>query len=100
MLNFSFFFSDKMTTALYIVVRKNGAERTICSDGHSKPFIGNLQRAKDVANFLKSVNPSENYVVMAVGTEKHVGVVTDRYSAKEETANAPKRTRKPSQKRS
>lgn len=88
-----------MTTALYIVVRKNGAERTICSDG-PKPFIGSLQKAKDVANFLKSVNPSENYVVMTVGTEKHVGVVTDRYSAKEETADAPKRTRKPSQKRS
>jgi hypothetical protein len=88
-----------MSTPLYIVVRKNGAERTICSDG-PKPFIGSLQKAKDVANFLKSVNPSENYVVMAVGSDKHVGVVTDRYSATEETANAPKRTRKTSQKRS
>ena len=89
-----------MTTALYIVVRKNGAEHTVCSEG-PKPFIGTLARAKDVANFLKSVNPDETYEVRAVSVVKYLGVKTDRYSATEEApSNATKRTRKTPQKRS
>ena len=84
-----------MSKTLYIVVRKNGAELAVCSDGQ-KPFIGGIYRAKDVANFLKSVNPGESYEVMSVGAVKHKGVVTERYSAEKEgpTKNAKKRTGK------
>lgn len=81
-----------MTKQLHIVVRHNGAERHVCSSGQ-KPFIGPLEQAKDLANFLKSVNKEDTYEIFAVGASKGKGAVTDRYTAppKEEPKNAKKR---------
>ena len=80
-----------MAKNLYIVVRLDTQGLNVCSSGQ-KPFIGPLDKAKDLANFLKSVNKDDTYEVLAVGASKYKGVITDRY-AEEAASKEPKRAK-------
>lgn len=74
---------------LYIVL--NALNGGVCSNG-PKPFIGQLRAAQDHADFLKSVNPGEEYVLAKVVMTDKKGVRNSKYVAEAEK-NAPRRAR-------
>lgn len=78
---------------LFIVVRHGSdGSVSVCANG-PKPFIGNKQSAKDIADFLKSVNPTETYVLYTATPTVVKGGVVEKYSGKE-TSNESKGSRK------
>lgn len=74
---------------MYIIL--NTTSGAVCFNG-SKPFIGQLKSAKDHANFLKSVNQSDDYVLAKVMMTNEKGKVDKRYVSEEEgKKNAPRK---------
>lgn len=73
---------------MYIIL--NTASGGVCFNGN-KPFIGQLRAAKDHANFLKSVNPSDDYVLAKVTMTNEMGVKDKRYSAEKEKKDASRK---------
>lgn len=65
-------------TKRYIVVRN---DETVCCNG-PKPFLGDMAQAKDLANFLKSVNQKDEYEVFSVTKLTVKGSVVAKYSSK------------------
>jgi hypothetical protein len=77
---------------MYIIL--NTTSGNVCFMG-AKPFIGQLKNAQDQADFLKSVNPEEDYVLAKVTPTTLKGALNKRYQEeheKEKNATRKKRT--------
>lgn len=77
----------------YIVLREDDDCQTICYIGN-KPFIGSLEAAIDLADFLKSINKECEYTVSKVVDTIKKGTVKDKYAHTE--SNSDGTTKKPS----
>jgi hypothetical protein len=80
------------TMQLYIIL--NGLNGGVCFSG-PKPFIGQLRAAQDQADFLKSINPSEEYVLAKVVMTDKKGTRKAKYADEGEKANSRKVRVKP-----
>ena len=65
---------------MYIIL--NTTSGGVCFCGN-KPFIGQLKAASAQADFLKSVNPEEDYVVAKVTPTATKGRITARFAGEE-----------------
>lgn len=62
----------------YAIITKDNGITRICFDGN-KPFISdNINKAKDQANFLKSVNAANTYTIVKL-TELSEGKPVEKY---------------------
>ena len=73
---------------LYIIL--NSLNGGVCFSG-PKPFIGQLQAAQDHADFLKSVNPSEEYILAKVMMTEKKGVRKAKYAGEGDTSKPRRR---------
>ena len=75
---------------MYIIL--NETSGGVCFSG-SKPFIGQLKAAEEQADFLKSVNPEEDYVVAKITLTPRRGKVTARFAGEHKEKEEKKKTR-------
>ena len=66
---------------LTVVIRLEGGKSSLAFDG-DRPFIGTEQRGKDVATFLKSLNPECEYTIASVNVSKWRAKESGRYTLK------------------
>jgi hypothetical protein len=65
---------------MYIVIEERNGEKFICFDGRKPLLTGDKKKAKDTADFLKSVNQASNYRVCSVRELACIGEVKQKYS--------------------
>ena len=65
---------------LYIVTNLQDGELEVCYEGQ-KPFIGDKKRAKELADFCKSINPAGSYMVQGVKPATYVGKIQEKYAS-------------------